>query len=202
MKALVHCSLLVAVLFLFGCQKRTWTSSSFPWQEAPPEGKQEEFNHALRQAVPYVGSIYIVHPAKQKNAQGKPSKRKTEIQLRAFLRDNPGQKILSESVWVDAHDISVLQRMGDSKETKIVLRDSADGELFEIRLHFDPNANTLRIQHLSNHVKKKSTRQTEGHSHKNLGLAKRARVSPHRLPCFLCNGIVTNWPLAFRGIRC
>jgi hypothetical protein len=129
----------------------SYTDTSFPWREAKSGEVQEAVNDALKEKVPYFGSIYIVRPNRRKDEDGKPIKQETEIRLRGW---NSGKQILDETLMVRAYDIDVVERMGDSEGATIKLRDSADGELFEVSLRFDPAANTLQIEDLSSNVQR------------------------------------------------
>ena len=125
----------------------------FPWRSAQSGESQEAINTSVLKDAPYRGEIFILRPKRKYDSNGKPQKRKTKVDIIAFLQGGAQEKILDETLWIDAYSLDIVERMGTSTGANIKLKDDGDGEVFEISLQFDPATQRLRIGHLSQNIK-------------------------------------------------
>jgi len=153
MTRLIPFALLLVCTFFSGCQRGKWYEVGFPWREAHPGETQSTVNSIITEACPYNGLVSILcRPGYYSSPN--PARHKTRVDVNAWLKAPPQKNILSETLWIDAYRLEVVDRMGDASGTKIILKDVIDAALYEIILRFDPTANTLQIVRMSDNIKK------------------------------------------------
>jgi len=137
-----------------GCRGGTWYELTFPWRKAKHCENQHSVNTIVTEACPYSGRVSILcRPGYYSSPN--PERHRTRVDVNAWLKAEPQSIIFSETVWIDANRLEVIDRMGDDSGTKILLKDVIDGALYEITLRYDPATKTLKIAKMSENLKNK-----------------------------------------------
>jgi hypothetical protein len=153
MTRLIPSALLMISMLFSGCGSGTWHELEFPWREARQGESQVAVNAEVTEACPYNGRISILCRSGY-YSEPNPERHKTRVDMTAWLKADPQRNIMSETIWIDAYRLEVVQRMGDASGSKIILKDQIDGTLYEINLQFDSSNKTVKIATISDNIRK------------------------------------------------